>query len=75
MRKKSTREDKDLVADNVSSEKVDEIMIRIVHLNDGTRKSISSDDVKDEAYGIKILERFLTSDQKKLVNLVVKKLE
>ena len=59
----------------MSSEKVDEIMIRIVHLNDGTRKSISSDDVKDETYGIKFLERFLTSDQKKLVNLVVKKLE
>ena len=50
-------------------------MIRIVYLNDSTRKSISSDDVEDEAYGINILKESLTSVQKDLVDLVVKKYE
>ena len=75
-----TREDKDLVTDKMPFElkehqKIEEIMIRIVHLNDDTRESISSVDVKDGTYGINILKKSLTSDKKDLVDLVVKKFQ
>ena len=75
-----TREDKDLVTDKVPIElkehqKIEEIMIRIVHLNDDTRESISSEDIKYGTYGIDILKKSFTSDKKALVDLVVKKFQ
>ena len=50
-------------------------MIRIVHLNDDTKEPISSDDAMDAAYGINILKNSFSSDQKKVVDLVIEKLK
>ena len=78
LRKKVTREDKDLIREEVhydlkNNEKVEELMIRIVHLNDDTSKPVSRADVEDQTYGIKILKDSLSSPQKVLVDLVCKK--
>ena len=74
-----TREDRFLFKLEVPNlgryESLEELMIRIVHLNDDTKEPISSDDVKDPAYGIKFLKNSLSSDQIKVVDLVIEKLK
>ena len=73
-----TREDKDWVTDNVpykleAHKRVEELMCRIVHLNDGSREPISREDAMVDLYGCTFLKRSLNSDQQQLVDAVVKK--
>ena len=63
-----TREDKDWVTDAVSykletHKRVEELMCRIVHLNDDSREPISREDATTELYGCTFLKRSLNSDQ------------
>ena len=63
-----TREDKDWVTENVpyqleTHKRVEEIMCRIVHLNDDSREPISKEDATDNLYGCTFMKRSFNSDQ------------
>ena len=78
MRRKATQEDKDRVTENVpynleTHKRVEELMCRIVHLNDDSREPISKDAASSELCGSTFLKRSFNSDQIELVEAVVKK--